>query len=483
MPVETSSRGRRSWLLRGLMALDALVALASVYLVARYAGLPGVPEPSALLDAQVRVSHLFQAAALAIAWQLSFAVFGLYHSRRLSGALAEAGDVVKAVSLGVAAVLGLDRLLGFEQLPLPIAGAFWVVAVAACTASRLLLRVLQRRLRRHGRNLRHLVVVGTGPRALELATSLLSRPSLGYHLLGFVDEPGEAREDFRRTGRPLLAGFSDFPAFLATHVVDEVIICLPLRSLYQQAARLARLSQEQGVLVRVSSDLFDLDLATARSDELDGARVVTVSAGGITGWPALAKSLLDRGLAAAGLLLLSPLLAAVAIAVRLDSPGPALYVQERIGLNKRRFRLLKFRTMVVGADARRRELEATNETAGPAFKMRRDPRVTRVGRYLRKYSIDELPQLVNVLAGDMSLVGPRPLPVRDCEGFTTDWHRRRFSVRPGLSCLWQISGRSTIGFEDWMRLDMQYIDQWSLWLDAKIMARTVVSVLKGDGAW
>jgi exopolysaccharide biosynthesis polyprenyl glycosylphosphotransferase len=483
MPVDNSSRDRRSWLLRALMALDALVALASVYAVARASSVPGVPGPDAILDARVKVSYLFRAAALAIVWQLSFAVFGLYHSRRLSGARAEVVDVAKAVSLAVAVVFALDRWLGFEQLSLPIASAFWAVAVGACSASRLGLRLLQRRLRRHGRNLRHLVIVGTGPRALELALSLRSRPSLGYHLLGFVDEPGEARGDFASTGRPLLAGFSDFPAFLATHVVDEVIICLPLRSLYHQAARLARLSQEQGILVRVSSDLFDLDLGSARTDDLDGVRVVTVSSGGITGWPALAKGLLDRVLAAAGLLLLSPLLGLVAVAVRLDSPGPALYVQERIGLNKRRFRLLKFRTMVVDAAARVEELAAAGETAGPAFKMRNDPRVTRIGRFLRRYSIDEIPQLVNVLAGDMSLVGPRPLPVRDCEGFTTDWHRRRFSVRPGLSCLWQVSGRSAIGFEDWMRLDMQYIDQWSLWLDAKIMAKTVVAVLKGDGAW
>jgi lipopolysaccharide/colanic/teichoic acid biosynthesis glycosyltransferase len=182
------------------------------------------------------------------------------------------------------------------------------------------------------------------------------------------------------------------------------------------------------------------------------------------------------------LLLLSPLLLITALIVKVSSPGPALFVQERVGLNKRRFRLFKFRTMVADAPERQLEIEHLNEAGGPVFKIKNDPRVTPIGRFLRKTSIDELPQLLNVLKGDMSLVGPRPLPMRDYLGFKLDWQRRRFSVRPGITCLWQIKGRSSIPFEKWMELDLEYIDQWSLGLDLKILAKTIPVVIRGVGA-
>jgi lipopolysaccharide/colanic/teichoic acid biosynthesis glycosyltransferase len=166
----------------------------------------------------------------------------------------------------------------------------------------------------------------------------------------------------------------------------------------------------------------------------------------------------------------------------LTSAGPVFFVQERVGINKRRFKVLKFRTMVVDAERRQQTLETLNEATGPVFKIRNDPRITPLGKFLRKTSIDELPQLCNVLNGDMSLVGPRPLPVRDYNGFSQDWHRRRFSVRPGITCLWQVNGRSRLPFEKWMELDMEYIDRWSLWLDLKILVKTVPAVLKGSGA-
>jgi lipopolysaccharide/colanic/teichoic acid biosynthesis glycosyltransferase len=169
--------------------------------------------------------------------------------------------------------------------------------------------------------------------------------------------------------------------------------------------------------------------------------------------------------------------------VKFTSPGPILFIQERIGLNKRKFRLLKFRTMVVDAEQKQESLQEQNENDGPVFKISNDPRITPCGKFLRRTSLDELPQLFNVLLGDMSLVGPRPLPIRDYIGFSEDWHRRRFSVRPGITCLWQISGRSSITFERWMELDMEYIKHWSLWLDFKILLATVSAVMKQRGAY
>ncbi len=199
-------------------------------------------------------------------------------------------------------------------------------------------------------------------------------------------------------------------------------------------------------------------------------------------WPALVKRMFDWSLALCLLVLLSPLFLITSLLVKLTSPGSTLFVQERVGFHKRRFQLYKFRTMVTDAEQRLPELEHLNELSGPVFKSRKDPLVTRIGSFLRKTSIDELPQLINVLKGDMSLVGPRPLPVRDVNGFGRDWHRRRFSVRPGITCLWQIDGRNEVPFEKWMDLDMQYIDHWSLWLDLKILVKTIPVVLKGSGA-
>lgn len=186
--------------------------------------------------------------------------------------------------------------------------------------------------------------------------------------------------------------------------------------------------------------------------------------------------------AAVLIFLLAPVLLMVAIAVRLEGPGPILFLQERLGENKRSFKIFKFRTMLHNAEAMLSQVEHLNQTTGPAFKLDRDPRITRVGKVLRKTSLDEIPQLFNVLLGDMSLVGPRPLPLRDYSGFSQDWHRRRFSVKPGITCLWQVSGRSGISFDRWMELDMTYIDHWSFALDLKILVLTIPAVLRGSGA-
>jgi exopolysaccharide biosynthesis polyprenyl glycosylphosphotransferase len=182
------------------------------------------------------------------------------------------------------------------------------------------------------------------------------------------------------------------------------------------------------------------------------------------------------------LVLLAPVFLVVAVLVKCTSPGLVLFRQTRVGLNKRQFQIYKFRTMVDNAEQIQDELLPMNEMAGPVFKITNDPRVTPLGRILRKTSIDELPQLFNVLKGEMSLVGPRAMSLRDYQLFDQDWQRRRFSVKPGITCLWQVNGRSSIPFDEWMELDMQYIDKWSLWLDFKILARTVPAVLRGTGA-
>jgi exopolysaccharide biosynthesis polyprenyl glycosylphosphotransferase len=237
-------------------------------------------------------------------------------------------------------------------------------------------------------------------------------------------------------------------------------------------------------MIRFDSQVFRLKNARHRVQDLDleeNSRVYAVAAPS-EAIPAMIKRTLDVICSTVLIIFFTPLLIVVGSLVRLTSPGPTFFRQTRVGLNKRQFNIYKFRTMVADAERLQTQLLAMNEMTGPVFKIKEDPRVTRLGKILRKTSIDELPQLFNVLMGDMSLVGPRAMSLRDYRLFDQDWQRRRFSVKPGITCLWQIHGRNSVPFEKWMELDMQYIDKWSLWLDFKILAQTVPVVLRGTGA-
>jgi len=269
---------------------------------------------------------------------------------------------------------------------------------------------------------------------------------------------------------------------LASLPADEVIIALPVRSQYRTIARIIAAAEDRGLMVRIPTSLFELRLSKATVDHLDDLPMITLQPPMSSSDFLVVKRLLDIAVSFAALVLLFPLFLLIAALIRLDSRGSVLFFQERVGQGMKRFRIVKFRTMVPEAEARMRELEASNEVAGAAFKMKNDPRVTRLGRALRKLSLDELPQFWNVLKGDMSLVGPRPLPVRDFLKFEKRAQRRRFSVKPGLTCIWQVNGRHEIGFDEWMDLDLEYIDNWSLGLDLEIILKTLPAVLRGTGA-
>ncbi|MBZ5671992.1 MAG: sugar transferase [Acidobacteriia bacterium] len=434
------------------------------------------------LSMRVKVGNFALFACFLLAWHLVFSSFGLYSSKRLSTRWAEVLDIAEATTLGSALIFVAAIFIRIQMVTPLFILLFWVASTLAEAGSRMLLRYMLGGIRRRGRNLREMVVVGTNPRAIRFARKVEFRPELGYRIVGFVDGQWAGRGGFEQTGYQVVSDLAGFPRFLREQVVDEVVIALPMESSYEQAARIAALCEEQGIVVRLLSDIFNLRVAQSTAGEFEGEAVTTLSTGSPDGWQHLLKRTLDVSLSLVAMLLLSPLFLLAALIVKLTSPGPGFFVQERVGLNKRRFRLYKFRTMVADAAERQREIEHLNEARGPVFKIRNDPRLTPVGKFLRKTSIDELPQLLNVLKGDMSLVGPRPLPVRDYQGFHQDWQRRRFSVRPGITCLWQINGRSSVPFEKWMELDMEYIDQWSLWMDFKILAKTIPAILRGAGA-
>jgi exopolysaccharide biosynthesis polyprenyl glycosylphosphotransferase len=270
---------------------------------------------------------------------------------------------------------------------------------------------------------------------------------------------------------------------IADQTVDEVLVALPMDKYGPLVEAIVHQCEEQGIIVRLRTEMSNLHVARSYIDQLEGLAVLTIQSGPPDSWRLVIKRLMDIVVSAGVLIALAPVLVAVSILIKLESCGPIFFTQERVGYNKRRFKILKFRTMVAGSDQQQQALEHLNEADGPVFKIKNDPRITGFGRFLRRFSIDELPQLVNVLRGDMSLVGPRPLPVRDVERIELRWHKRRFSIRPGITCLWQVNGRSEIGFDQWVRMDLEYIDRWSLALDFRILLKTLPAVLQGPGAY
>ncbi len=275
---------------------------------------------------------------------------------------------------------------------------------------------------------------------------------------------------------------SDLTALLHEHSVSGVILNARHNNL-AQVEEVVRGCEIEGVEVWLIADFFKTQISRPSFDDFQGRPVLVFSTTPGASWQGVVKQVIDFTGALFFILIGSPLLLLIALGIKLTSPGPILFRQKRCGLNGQPFTILKFRTMETDAEQRQAELAAMNEMSGPVFKIKKDPRITPIGRILRKFSADELPQLFNVLRGEMSLVGPRPLPVDEVRRFDDLAHRRRLSVKPGLTCLWQISGRNEVSdFRDWVRLDLEYIDNWSLWLDFKILWRTIPVVLIGTGA-
>jgi exopolysaccharide biosynthesis polyprenyl glycosylphosphotransferase len=325
----------------------------------------------------------------------------------------------------------------------------------------------------------NILIVGTNEQVTLFVQRLAGRPEEAVRLVGLV---GWSQADLGREvfGFPVLGTVQQLDHILTSRAVDEVIIIQPGRTI-DDLEMVARLCEEVGVRTSILANLFDLSISRTGFRNLAGVPMITYTTAPIDEWGLFFKRLVDLGASAVGLVFLFPLFVAVSVLIKLNSPGPVFFRQVRSGLNGRNFTLYKFRSMVAEAEAQKSQLATFNEMGGPVFKMTDDPRVTRVGRFIRKTSIDELPQLINVLKGEMSLVGPRP-PLPDEVAQYERWQRRRLSVRPGITCIWQVSGRNQIDFDEWMRLDLQYIDHWSFLLDIKILVRTLAAVLSAKGA-
>jgi exopolysaccharide biosynthesis polyprenyl glycosylphosphotransferase len=331
------------------------------------------------------------------------------------------------------------------------------------------------------RNKRKIVIVGAGETLERLVRILHHQFSWGCRIeaiLGFEEnEIGRKIHGLEVTGT-----LKDLRKILHSRVVEEVITTLPEKHMALVRRRIIRTCKEEGVQIRIVSDFLSEFKRGLRLDYVYGLPIVSVVYPQNDELKMAVKRFMDAVLSGALIFFLTPVLLTVAAAVYLTSKGPVLYRWNVVGWNKKPFTSWKFRTMVPEADQMKHELMHLNEMKGPVFKIKQDPRVTRLGKLLRRYSLDELPQLFSVLKGDMSLVGPRPAGPHELKRYE-NWHRRKLSIKPGITCLWQVSGRNDIDdFDEWVNMDLEYIDNWSIWLDVKILLKTVTAVVSGRGA-
>ncbi len=410
-------------------------------------------------------------------WLAAFSRHRLYSARYLARRAEEMRRVARAAALGVAGMAAISFMLRspVSRAWLALSGILALVTIAT---EREVARRLFKRMRTGGSLLRPVVVVGANHEARELAAMLTNDPSLGYRLAGFVTDRPSDEVHHSISGRVLGTVAETLEVVQATGAVG-VIVAASAATL-DTSNRLVRDLTNAGIHVELSSVLRDVAPERLTVRPLGRFPIIYIEPVR-RGWRTAAKRAFDIVLAVSAVVATALVLAVVALLIKLDSPGPVLFKQARVGRNGRIFRVLKFRTMVVDAEARMAELRDRNEADGPLFKMTHDPRVTRVGRVLRKMSIDELPQLWNVVRGEMSLVGPRPALPSEVEGWHPELHER-LRVKPGMTGMWQVNGRSSASFAEYMRLDLYYVDNWSLTTDLTILAKTVPAVLASRGA-
>lgn len=463
----------------GMIAADA-VAIFLAYVFADYIRCRfymGVPWPELLPGRinSVREVHVKILAFLPPAWPVILGMLGWYQPRwRPAGWLVRTAiiaDVVLALFIA-----GLALLFVRIEFPRAQIGLMLLIVPATTLAVRGITGIAGRWI--SSRQQRHVLIVGTGRDAIRirrlLRTAALGRPMVLGHLRGFWEED---RSEVQ-TGA-VLGGIEELGRILDGNVVDEVIFCAPIETL-PKLLPFVQLCEEIGVTAQIQVEALSCH-STPELVSFHGIPLLAYSP--VRHSPELLsiKRAADVGFAVIGIILTAPIMLLCAAAIKATSQGPVIFRQRRSGLNGREFAMLKFRTMLPDAEGRQAELAAKNEVTGPVFKIENDPRVTSVGRFLRRWSLDELPQLFNVLKGDMSIVGPRPPLPSEVVKYDR-WQRRRLSMRPGLTCIWQVKGRHRIGFEEWMKLDLFYIDHWSLKLDFLILCRTISAVLSGSGA-
>lgn len=425
-------------------------------------------------------SHLFLLPLLITLVIFFLKYFGTYRNPCYVTIFAYAWAIFRSMALTIGVLLTLLFFLEIQYISRTLILLFAILNFAALLTCRILIKSYLHHCLRDGISQLRVLIIGSGERAKEMAQALSRHSEWGIKVLGHLD-PNPDKVGTMINDVPVIDTVANISRCLKNNVVDEVIIAIP-RSLLEDADHIAQACEEEGIKLRFMADLLKVKMARVSFSQISDIPLLTMEPVAHDDDKLFVKRLFDLTVTLLAMPVVLPLMALVALAVKLDSPGPAIFVQERVGLRKHLFPMFKFRSMYQDAEARMNEVEHLNEAEGPIFKISDDPRVTRVGRFIRKTSLDELPQLFNVLRGEMSLVGPRPMSIRDVDLFDRGIQRKRFSVKPGVTCIWQISGRSDLPFEKWLALDLEYIENWSLWLDLKILIKTIPAVLWSKGA-
>lgn len=453
------------------LLVTAVSLVAAVFIRAAFE-----PSPDSLTLIKRHIPILYFALPL---WYALLHWNGMYESHRTNTTLKVCWCAVKAVGEGIVLIILTAYMFRVAPVSRSIMALFGLINVGLLVIEKAVLKEVLHALRERGYNFRTVLIVGSGVRALGVARKIRSHPEWGFQIYGFLStDPEEVGRELE--GLKVVGTTEDLQKTISLNPIDEVHIALPLLNL-DSITRMLEMCEEQGVRARVMMDLYSPTISRMHLEDFGGTAMLTFTASPAESWALLLKAVIDRVAAVALLLFLWPLFIVIAVLIKIDSPGPVFFVQERVGLYKRRFRMYKFRTMVQNAEELRAQLADRNELSGPVFKIRNDPRCTRVGRILRMASLDELPQLINVAKGEMSFIGPRP-PLPSEIVLYKPWQYRRLSMKPGISGLWQVSGRNEVDFERWMELDLEYIDNWSLGLDFKILLKTFPAVLLGRGA-
>ncbi len=412
-------------------------------------------------------------------WIASFFRFGVYRSLRERRPVEIFWNVFDSALASVLVFSAIVYFLGAGTLTKAFAISLFVFSTGLIFLEKWSVTALLRRLRRKGYNSRTVLIAGSGRRAADFARVIEAHPHWGLKILGFIDE--EDRLGMRVGNGKVIGCLGQLADILDGNAVNEVFFILP-PEMMQGLEDKIRACEHVGVRATIAADLFSTQIAKPVARQLGGIPLVSFDSVPHGPMHLLLKRSMDVLVSLAALLGFSPLIAVSAAAIKIDSPGPVLFRQKRCGLYGKTFTCYKFRTMVAGADRMLTGIRHLNESEGPVFHARNDPRVTRTGRFLRRTSLDELPQLINVLMGDMSIVGPRPPIPEEVKAYER-WQRRRLSMRPGIVCTWQVSRRFQPDFRKWMRMDLEYIDNWSLGLDLQILFRVLPSLLRGFIYW
>jgi exopolysaccharide biosynthesis polyprenyl glycosylphosphotransferase len=410
-----------------------------------------------------------------LAWSSHFKLF-TSNWEFSTGLFEESNRVFKSISYSILLAIGIAFVFKLTNYSRMVILGFWISSVFTSIGLRSLKRLLILILIQRGILVRHILIIGAGQVGKMLASELRNRMGMGYNIIGYVDDQKKGEIDSIR----VLGKIKDIDRIVVKHPIDEIIITIPTEK--QLINEFINKYRKFNFTIRVIPEMFNLVSKTIEVTQSNNIPVITLVKTPMRGVAFIIKRTMDFFLASIGLIILIPIFIIISILIKVDSHGAILHRQRRVGKNGKFFNMYKFRSMVENAEDMKNQLYKLNEIDGPAFKIKDDPRITKIGKFIRKYSIDELPQLFNVLKGEMSLVGPRPpLPI-EVERYT-DWDWRKLEVVPGITGLWQVSGRSDVTFEQWVNLDVYYIENWSPWLDLKIVLKTIPVVLKGDGAY